>query len=388
MRIAMLILVGLTACGGAVEPALPAADQLVEDADRFLEDRRYRRDALEASLWRPELPYASTRLQAYGLEAGGWDALPASVGLDLVPEQTPTSRHEWEALGERVFWELPMRWDGYLAWVAQRPDLWDELGFQTDERGALRGVVTFTDTRGVQRTGVTCGACHGAGGVAGRPNRELDLGRARALFLAERGLPTAPFDGWGPGRVDVTDDGVDDPLTYPYLFGLGQQRHMNRSAAIDIDGNPAAVAIRFETQYIEGHSFGGRPDRRLPLALAIFVLSLGADVPQPDMTAPDAAVFARSCGGCHAPDQGLSGGLVPAELLTSDPVAAASAKRGTGYYKVPSLLGQADGGPYLHNGGAASFADLLDAGHPLGQTLNPGDRAAVLRFLSTLRSQP
>ena len=387
MRHLLPILLLLGACADApADNAVDPAALLVEQAPRFLAERPFRRAALERSLWRPRLPYAQTRLDAYALERGGWDALPDTLGTDLV-SRTPNSRDGWEVLGEQVFWELPMRWDGYLAWVAQHPELWDELGFESDGNG-LRGVVTFRDSRGVERTGLTCGACHGAGGVAGRPNRQLDLGRARAMFLASRGLSTAPFDTWGPGRVDVTDDGVNDPLTFPALFGVGQHRNMNRSGAIDIDGNPAAVAVRFETQYIEGHAFAARPDRRLPLALAVFVLSLGRDATAPAWDAPDAAVFVRVCGGCHDPDRGLSGGLVPADALVGDPLAAHSAWRGTGFYKVPSLLGVADGGPYLHDGGAADLPALLDAGHPFGEPPTRADRGAILRFLSTLGSQP
>lgn len=389
MRTLLPIFLLLTACGeSAPEPGRAPVEMLIDDANLFLEDRAFRRASLERSLWQPELPYAAARLDAYGLERGGWDALPETVGADLVPAQTPTTREGWMALGARVFWEMPMRWDGYLAWVGTRPDLWDELGFQTDVDGNIRGLVAFTDARGVARTGLTCGACHGAQGVSGRANRDLDLGRARALFLEERGLETAPFDRWGPGRVDVTDDDVDDPLSFPNLFGVGHHRNLNRSGAIDVDGNPFAVAIRFETQYIEGHSFLGRPDRRLPLALAIFVMSLADRAEPASMDAPGAEAFGRVCGGCHDPDRGMSGGLVPAEALTSDPLAAFSRKRGTGYYKVPSLLGVADGGPYLHDGSAASLAEVLDAGHPFGKPLTADDRAAVLEFLSTLRSQP
>ena len=388
MKTALPLLLLLVACGEAPIGQTSPADTLVADAPTFLGDRAFRRASLETSLWRPELPYARARLDTYALPKGGWDALPATVGAALVPEETPATKAEWIALGERVFWNLPMRWDGYLAWIAERPALWDEFGFETDDEGALRGVVELTDARGIERTGVTCGACHGADGVAGRPNHDLDLGAARARYLTTRGLPTAPFDTWGPGRIDVTDDDVADPLSFPALFGVRHHQNLNRSGAILIEDNPAALAIRFETQYIEGHSLLARPDRRLPLALAIFVLSLADEIPEADLESEGARVFARTCGGCHDPERGFSGGLVPAEALNSDPLVAMSTRRGTGFYKTPSLLGAADGGPYLHDGSVATMAELIDGGHPYGTPLTPDDRAAVLDFVSTLRSQP
>jgi mono/diheme cytochrome c family protein len=124
------------------------------------------------------------------------------------------------------------------------------------------------------------------------------------------------------------------------------------------------------------------------LALAIFVLSLADTVPAVDAESDDARAFDRACGSCHDARRGFSGGLILAETLNSDDLAARSAHRGTGYYKVPSLLGAGDGGPYLHDGSVETLADLIDAGHPFGITLSEEDRGAVLRFVSTMRSQP
>jgi cytochrome c peroxidase len=124
------------------------------------------------------------------------------------------------------------------------------------------------------------------------------------------------------------------------------------------------------------------------LALAIFVLSLADEAVQGDLDSDDAQAFDRACGSCHDPRRGFSGGLVPADTLNGDPLAAHSRLRGTGFYKIPSLLGAGDGGPYLHDGTVETLADLIDAGHPFGTTLPLDDRDAVLRFVSTLRSQP
>ena len=73
--------------------------------------------------------------------------------------------------------------------------------------------------------------------------------------------------------MDVTDDEAVDALAIPDLFGVKHQSHMNTSGAIEIL-NPATLAVRFETQYIVGHSLEARPDRRLTWALAAFVMGL------------------------------------------------------------------------------------------------------------------
>ena len=356
----------------------------------------------------PELPYARKRLAGYALpeEEGGWDLLPelgATVmpitreqaerglervpfeGVALAPDDTPTTQDEWESLGERVFWLMPMRRDVYLEWVVMRPELWDEIGLEVDEQGALRGVVRFEDTRGDVRIGATCAMCHGADGVSGRASREIDLGRARVLFAELRDRDPGPYGQWGPGRVDVTDDEAVDALAIPDLFGVKHQSHMNTSGAIEIL-NPATLAVRFETQYIVGHSLEARPDRRLTWALAAFVM--GLEEPEPVVARSEGTrgedVFMGSCAGCHDPARGYSGGLFLVEVFISEPQAANSVLRGTGFYKAPSLVGISQGGPYLHDASAATLEELLEKGHPTGSVLAPEQRAKLLDYLQTL----
>lgn len=374
----------------------------------YLEDRAWRRGQLEDSLWMPELPYARKRLAGYALpeEEGGWDLLPelgatvmpitreqAEQGLDeisfkgvaLAPNETPTTQADWEALGERVFWQMPMRRDVYLEWAVMRPELWDEIGLEVDEQGTLRGVVRFEDARGQVRIGATCAMCHGADGISGMASRTIDLGRARVLFAEQRDRDPGPYGEWGPGRVDVTDDEAVDALSIPDLWGVKHQSHLNTSGAIEIL-NPATLAVRFETQYIVGHSLEARPDRRLTWALAAFVMALEAPEPAPSKSVNSAGkeVFMGACAGCHDPARGFSGGLFPAEALTSDPMAANSVLRGTGFYKIPSLVGISQGGPYLHDASAKTLEELLGSGHPTGSTLAPEQRAQLLDYLQTL----
>jgi mono/diheme cytochrome c family protein len=398
----------LAGCGA--EPAQDTdapetARWMLDHAPNYLDDTSWRRAELEASLWRPELPYARKRLAAYALEDGGWDLLPtinARVepvsadttrdepfqGRSLTPDETPETYEEWLALGEDVFWTMPMRRDAYLEWVVGQPELWDEVGLQTRDDGTLRGVVRFQDARGDVRLAATCGLCHGDQGTPGRASRSLDLGRGRDLFARASGAGPRDFAQWGAGTVDVTDDGVTDSLAIPDLWGASHQNYLNSSGAVLV-ASPASLAVRFETQYIVGHSMEARPKRVLTWALAMYVLSLEPPVTpdRPDELNDVGAgeeVFAEHCASCHRPDDGFSGDLVATELLSSNPQAAYSAFRGTGSYKVPSLIGVSDGAPYLHDASAPSLRALLDSGHPNRGQLTDADKTTLIHYLETL----
>ena len=91
----------------------------------------------------------------------------------------------------------------------------------------------------------------------------------------------------------------------------------------------------------------------------------------------------------------------------TDPQLALQTRRGTGYYKVPSLRGVWYRGPFEHNGSVATLEDWFDArrlkddyvptgfkgadvtnravkGHRFGLGLSPSDRQALISFLKTL----
>jgi hypothetical protein len=91
----------------------------------------------------------------------------------------------------------------------------------------------------------------------------------------------------------------------------------------------------------------------------------------------------------------------------TDPGLALSTRRGTGYYKVPSLRGVWYRGPFEHNGSVATLEDWFDParlrddyvptgfkgygvktravkGHRFGLDLSPEDRRALIAFLKTL----
>lgn len=137
------------------------------------------------------------------------------------------------------------------------------------------------------------------------------------------------------------------------------------------------------------------------------------------------AVFnASGCARCHTPPLYTANKLVPAEGFTppadhlkrydildarvgTDPALTMTTRRGTGYYKIPSLKGVWYRGPFEHNGSVATLEDWFNParlkddyvptgfvgfgvktravkGHPFGLSLSAEDRAALIAFLKTL----
>jgi hypothetical protein len=160
-------------------------------------------------------------------------------------------------------------------------------------------------------------------------------------------------------------------------------------------------------------------------ALAVFLYSLAppANPNRPDLlTAAGRKVFEREgCAGCHNPPLYTNNKRTPvvgyrpspgdpdvlAICVGTDPTLAMKSRRGTGYYKVPSLKGVWYRGPFEHSGSVATLEDWFDArrlhddyvptgfkgygvttravkGHEFGLTLTPGDRKALIAFLKTL----
>ena len=91
----------------------------------------------------------------------------------------------------------------------------------------------------------------------------------------------------------------------------------------------------------------------------------------------------------------------------TDPRYALETRKGTGYYKVPSLKGLWYRGPLEHQGSAATLEDWFDParlqpdyvptgykgpdgktrsikGHPFGLRLQPAEKRALIAFLRTL----
>jgi hypothetical protein len=163
-------------------------------------------------------------------------------------------------------------------------------------------------------------------------------------------------------------------------------------------------------------------------ALALFVYSLK---PPPNPHPLDAAarrgasVFEEEgCGRCHSPPLYTNNRLTPADgfdpprrhdtlyrlsgrRVGTDPTLTMGTRRGTGYYKVPSLKGVWYRGPFFHDGALATLEDVFDParldagyvptgfrgvgvehravpGHRFGLALSAAERADLIAFLKTL----
>jgi len=137
------------------------------------------------------------------------------------------------------------------------------------------------------------------------------------------------------------------------------------------------------------------------------------------------AVFLREgCGKCHTPPLYTSNKLTPAAgfvipndhvrtydieptVVGTDPGLTMRTRRGTGYYKIPSLRGVWYRGPFEHSGSIATLEDWFDpnrlgsdyvpsgfkgfgvdrrpvTGHPFGLSLSADEKNALIAFLNTL----
>jgi hypothetical protein len=164
-------------------------------------------------------------------------------------------------------------------------------------------------------------------------------------------------------------------------------------------------------------------------AIGVYLMSFeppkNADVAPADMVARGEAIFQREgCVGCHLPPSYTSGKLTLAEGFTppadhanrddivartvgTDPDAALKTRKGTGFYKIPSLRGVWYRRSLLHDGSLVSLEELFDAarldpgyqsagwnppgvekraikGHTFGMSLPPAEKEALLAFLRSL----
>jgi hypothetical protein len=231
------------------------------------------------------------------------------------------------------------------------------------------------------------------------------------------------------------------PAKIPDLIGIQDRRYIDHTAThlhrgiADLMRYAALVSVGEAVQFGPYSVLDERTRRakeRLPdealYALALYIYSLKPP-PNPNPFNEDAQagekIFTREpCAGCHVPPlytnnkltlaQGFS---VPADKPNSlevlplsvgtDSGLALKTRKGTGYYKVPSLKGVWYRGHYLHDGPVASLEEMFDPdrlkethlpggwrplgtttraidGHPFGLNLSPKERSQLIAFLKTL----
>ncbi len=151
------------------------------------------------------------------------------------------------------------------------------------------------------------------------------------------------------------------------------------------------------------------PDALL-YALALYINSLqGPPNPNPfdDEARHGQVVFMTAgCAQCHTPPfysnnkLTLAQGFTPTQeefeeydimnrSVGTDPGLALKTRKGTGFYRVPSLKMLWTNNVFLHDGSVSSLDEMFDPnrtakGHPFGLHLNPDNRKALVQFLKTL----
>lgn len=427
----------VAACSSGPAPTPWSEQALAAEAERYLDDTAYRRDAMLASLFAPTNLYSTQRIAAYGHGERGWDVLPewnarslrvsagraaeleagaALASPDVAPlwdRMRPSTLDGWIALGREVFHRYPLRDDVYLGYALRNPALAEALGVQRAPDGSYPGIVEYRGHEGTAEVGVTCALCHtnvrDGLAVDGEARRDLDYGELRLAFHDATGAPLDPelarrMAAWGPGRADITEDDGEDPVAIPDLFGLREQSHLTHAGTL-VHHGPAALAIRLETQLLHANHQRVRPPRELAWALAMYVYSL---TPPPTPVDQDIArvvageaLFELHCRGCHG-NEALGGDPLPAEAIGTDPALASGLARGTGHYRPPALLAVRRAAPYFHDGSLGTLEALVDEarfdedydasplgpgpvlGHRYGTSWADEDKAALLAFLRSL----
>ena len=333
---------------------------------------------MESSLVFPDNAYSAERLQRYALGPHqGWDALPLAEAPGFPDGGTPTDPDALLDLGRRAFFEYPV-----------------QVGMAFSDRIAQPGV----RDAGGGRAAMSCVLCHGRpehDGVvtAGATHATLDVGLAYLEGAAAAGeaYPAEEVErmrAWGPGRADVTPDSADDPVRIPDLRALGHHHFLQQAGAVR-HRDVTDLAIRLETLLVTSSGRTRRPPRATTFAMAAWLETLApptTPLPSDHRATP---TFLERCARCHDPDGAYtSAELVAQEEVGTEPRSAWSPDRGTGGYRVPSLLGVADRWPLLHDGSVRDLPSLLDperpGGHRFTTGLSPDEVDALTDLVASL----
>lgn len=291
--------------------------------------------------------------------------------------------------------------------------------------------------------------------------RALERGLFAALWL--RPDPNAVVDQMSIDEISAAHDRIPPgvlarhrsspfyPVQVPDLIGVKDRRYLDRTGlqqhrsivdlmryaalnqgADDLASYDAFVPVDFPSfrnlpEPADPRVVGRYSDGQL-YALALYVYSLQ---PPPNPNKSDALaargreVFNREgCVGCHTPPLYTNNKLTPVEGFTipkehvqkyeilsisvgTDSDLALKTRRGTGYYKVPSLKGLWYRAMFPHDGSCATLEDWFDPrrlredyvpsgfkaysvkthvvkGHQFGLNLSSDDKRALIAFLRTL----
>jgi len=251
----------------------------------------------------------------------------------------------------------------------------------------------------------------------------------------------AADSGEEPGTLFARFNG--SPL-YPTrmadLRGIRHRRYLDATATHQNRGPADVARYGILVEYAETGAFGPhrlrppastrvgvRPPDEAMYALALFLYSLEqppSPYPFDEQARRGREVFdGAGCADCHTPPLYTSNEVVPVDgfdppadtdkldvlrrRVGTDPGLALRTRKGTGYYKIPTLRGLWYRGLYEHNGSVASLEDWFDPrrlrddyvpsgwrghgvthravpGHRFGLDLGAEDKRALIAFLRTL----
>ncbi len=411
MRRCLLALL-LVGCGDS-ESLSPEPETPLERGAAYVDDVDYRRAALEASIVNADNSYSRLRLENYGISGRGWDDLNV-----WNPPVTPLVRDgdrvaepgafavvfepvEWTneallALGQRAFETYPTQMSASFERAAQSPRYSERYGLWQDSRDHIGGLVHVEFSDGRTEVALTCSTCHASTSEAGqllhgRVNPHINVG----LLNADNGGDpevVARLDGWGPGRVDVTNDGTDNPTAIGDLRSIRHQSHLHSAGTLHND--LIALSVRIETLIITSLGSVARPPREVSFALAWYLWNLEAPAAATEHNEQGSVLFADNCATCHHTD-GSTTDPVALERIGTDDAVGISSARGTGTWRVPTLWGASTRSQLLHTASVNSIAELLNPerleqtpGHVFGTHLELEDREALTAFVSTIGAAP
>ncbi|HEX5631655.1 MAG TPA: cytochrome c, partial [Gemmatimonadales bacterium] len=373
---------------------------------------------LERSLVSRENEYAKIRLAKYPT---AWDLLPVFnpparvvVAADLSDKPTPPAAEEFApleisaaaragdtaaliALGEAAYYRYPVQVVHHFDPALRSPEAAQKYGLWIDPARGVGGLIRVRLPDGSTPISYTCATCHVRAALDGRlevglANTRFDIGRITYDHQAAQGYPPSrDLLTWGPGRADVSTPEGTQPIRIPDLRPTKHLLHLQHNATVQ-HTSPTALAIRLETLLVAANGEKHRPPREATLGLALYLYTLATP---PAATAPPAeptlarglAVFADRCAACHLPPT-FTGPPVPLDRVGADAIGH-SKYRGTGSWRVPSLLGVATRGPLLHDASVPNLAALLSdrpagAPHRFGADLSETARADLIAYVSSL----
>ena len=370
---------------------------------QYVHNAAFRRRTLETSLVNHQNGYARIRLENYTEDK--WGSLkilrpryrpirPGDLGkgvpkADNTWQRLDTENTRWtdaslRQLGEAMFTGYPAQLERSIYNVLNDSENPRQYGlWQTAE--SVGGLIWVELPGGVYPS-LTCATCHATANEKGKliyglPNHNIDIGKMQDDARSQRTLKSH----WGPGRVDISPDRLDNPIVIPDLRAVAFEKYLHRTA--NVKNSPEALAVRLETGLILVSNRSVRPPRVAIFALSHFVTGLGKTLP-PIPESEGRVVFNAHCATCHN-GVALSGAPVPVDDLHDDSAIANSPIRTTGFMQNTSLRGVSGRRRLLSNGMVEGFEDLLRAdraayGHYFGQNLLSDEKQKLIAFLKQL----